>query len=69
MIGTDIGAALREVAPGTPVSLIASGPFVALYERVFGLAGVRPEIFDADEMVRAGLLKAARLWNELELRA
>ena len=69
LIGTDIGAALREVAPGTPVSLIASGPFVALYERVFGLAGVRPEIFDADEMVRAGLLKAARLWDELELRA
>lgn len=69
LIGTDIGAALREVAPGTPVSLIASGAFAALYARVFGLAGVWPEIFDADEMVRAGLLKAARLWDEWELRA
>jgi 2-dehydro-3-deoxygalactonokinase len=68
LIGADIGAALREVAPGTPVSLIASGAFVVLYERIFGLAGVRPKIFDADEMVRAGLLKAARLWNEQELR-
>lgn len=69
LIGTDTGAALREVPPGTPVSLIASGPFAALYERVFGLAGVRPRVFDADEMVRAGLFRAARLWDEMELRA
>jgi 2-dehydro-3-deoxygalactonokinase len=68
LIGSEIGAALRNVAPGTPVRLIASGPLATLYDRVFKLAGLDVELLDADTMVRSGLFEAARLLHISELR-
>jgi 2-dehydro-3-deoxygalactonokinase len=69
LIGADVGAALREVAPGTPVQLVASGPLAALYSRVLALAGVDAGLLDAEAMGQSGLFQAARLLHQSSERS
>jgi 2-dehydro-3-deoxygalactonokinase len=62
LIGADVGAALREVPPGTPVQLVASGPLSALYSRALALAGVVDAgLLDAEALAQSGLFQAACL--------
>lgn len=63
LIGLEIAGALDASAPGTPITLVASGGLGALYESALDAAGVEPIVIDADAAVRAGLAVAARaLW-------
>ena len=59
-IGLEIAGALASTAPGTKVSLVASGPLAALYGAALQAAGLSPTLIDADLAVRDGLALAAR---------
>lgn len=63
LIGGEIGHAAMGAAKGTPVILVASGRMERLYRAGMEMAGMTPQTVDADEVVRLGLLAAARgLW-------
>lgn len=62
LIGAEIGVAARASAAHGTV-LVASGRMERLYRSGMEMAGLRPQTVDADEVVRMGLLAAARgLW-------
>jgi 2-dehydro-3-deoxygalactonokinase len=60
LIGSEIAGVMDRVPHAGSVRLVASGRLAHLYSAALGAAGVRPEIIDADDAVRAGLVHAAR---------
>ncbi|MBL8584424.1 MAG: 2-dehydro-3-deoxygalactonokinase [Rhizobiaceae bacterium] len=63
LIGAEIGAAAGSKAGNAATILVASGRMERLYRAGMVLAGLTPLTVDADEVVRMGLLAAARgLW-------
>lgn len=63
LIGAEIANALEGEARARAAVLVASGRMEELYRAGMGAAGFAPVTVDADEVVRLGLLAAARgLW-------
>jgi 2-dehydro-3-deoxygalactonokinase len=72
--GLLIGAEIRGMSAligATPraVHIVASGALATLYERAFMLAGHSPLVCKGDELVKAGLMSAARLTFGPDARA
>lgn len=62
VVGAEIGGARRRfLAAQADVVLVASGALQGLYRAALGAAGLKVRIVDADEAVRAGLVRAARV--------
>ncbi len=60
IIGMDIAGAMHRFGRPASVALIGSGALGPLYERALGVAGIACAVFDGDDLVRRGLLAAAR---------
>lgn len=62
LLGTEIaGARARYLQGGGEAVLIASGALQSLYRAALEMAGLAVRTVDADEAVRAGLVRAARV--------
>lgn len=62
LIGMEVADMLRPGAPGA-VTLVASGPVASLYTEALKRFEIKPDLADADSLVRRGLQHAARtLW-------
>ncbi|HTV69568.1 MAG TPA: 2-dehydro-3-deoxygalactonokinase [Rhizobiaceae bacterium] len=59
LIGTEIGSA-RKLFGGDVITLVGGGTLGKLYEAALGLAGLKVSVVDADNVVLAGLVAAAR---------
>jgi 2-dehydro-3-deoxygalactonokinase len=63
LIGGEIGSAARQLSKEATAILVASGRMEQLYRAGMEMAGMALRTADADEVVRLGLLAAARgLW-------
>ena len=65
LIGGEIGAARARLGSFERVTLVGSGGLGSLYEAALRAIGMPFEMVDAEQAVRAGLLRAARqIWGE-----
>jgi 2-dehydro-3-deoxygalactonokinase len=64
LIGIELAAGLAEWKQATPVTLIASGRLLQLYQMALDCLSTPLVVVDADEAVRRGLASAAAaIWN------
>ncbi len=70
LIGAEVGSAKLSFGSDAPLTLAATGALGSLYEKAVGLAGFKARLVDSEDLVRAGLLSAAKsFWpSRFELR-
>ena len=60
LIGVELADALKDYHKDIPLILIGAGRLATLYDNAMQHSGYEPQIMDAEEASRKGLLKAAR---------
>ncbi|WP_306049612.1 2-dehydro-3-deoxygalactonokinase [Oceaniradius stylonematis] len=66
IIGQDIAGALARFGKPERLTLVGGGTLGALYARALDLVGIATDVFDGEELARAGLFAAAvRVWPDM----